>query len=63
MGLLLSFLMAGAGVDGSATKEAERVEPTLDIGIPASIPEEYIEDLPARLRMYQRIVTLGTAQG
>ena len=52
----------GRAVDGSATKEAERVEPTLDIGIPASIPEEYIEDLPARLRMYQRIVTLGTAR-
>ena len=49
----------GRAVDGSATKEEERVEPTLDIGIPASIPEEYIEDLPARLRMYQRIVTLG----
>ena len=52
----------GRAVDGSATREAERVEPTLDIGIPASIPEEYIKDLPARLRMYQRIVTLGTAQ-
>ena len=52
----------GRAVDGSATKEAERVEPTLDIGIPASIPEEYIEDLPARLRMYQRIVTLGTVR-
>ena len=52
----------GRAVDGSATKEEERVEPTLDIGIPASIPGEYIEDLPARLRMYQRIVTLGAAQ-
>ena len=52
----------GRAVDGSTTKEAERAEPTLDIGIPASIPEEYIEDLPARLRMYQRIVTLGTAR-
>ena len=49
----------GRAVDGSATREEERVEPTLDIGIPASIPEEYIDDLPARLRMYQRIVTLG----
>ena len=57
-----SELPNGRAVDGSATKEEERVEPTLDIGIPASIPEEYIEDLPARLRMYQRIVTLGTAQ-
>ena len=54
-----SELPNGRAVDGSATKEAERAEPTLDIGIPASIPEEYIEDLPARLRMYQRIVTLG----
>ena len=52
----------GRAVDGSTTKEAERAEPTLDIGIPASIPEEYIEDLPARLRMYQRIVTLGTVR-
>ena len=49
-------------VDGSAVQEDERAEPTLDIGVPASIPEDYIEDLAARLRMYQRIVTLGTAQ-
>ena len=48
-----------AAVDGSAVPEEERAEPTLDIGVPASIPEDYIEDLPARLRMYQRIVTLG----
>ncbi len=62
-----------ASVNGAGTAEAidesispvedERPEPTLDIGVPASIPEDYIEDLPARLRMYQRIVTLGTAQG
>ena len=49
----------GRAVDGSAVQEEEQTEPTLDIGVPASIPEEYIEDLPARLRMYQRIVTLG----
>ena len=50
-------------IDGSAAPaDNEPVEPTLDIGLPASIPEEYIEDLPARLRMYQRIVTLGTAR-
>ena len=49
-------------VDGSAVQEEERAEPSLDIGVPASIPEEYIEDLPARLRMYQRIVTLCVAQ-
>ena len=50
-------------VDGSMTQEDERPEPTLDIGVPASIPEDYIQDLPARLRIYQRIVTLGTASG
>ena len=53
----------GKAVDGSAVQEEGQAEPTLDIGVPASIPEEYIEDLPARLRMYQRIVTLGAAQG
>lgn len=50
-------------IDGSAAQENERPEPTLDIGAPASIPEDYIQDLPSRLRMYQRIVTLGTAMG
>ena len=50
-------------IDGSVAQQEERAEPSLDIGVPASIPEDYIEDLPARLRMYQRIVTLGTAQG
>ena len=55
----VSEVANGRAVDGSATREKERAEPTLDIGIPASIPEEYIDDLPARLRMYQRIVTLG----
>ena len=54
----------GRAIDGSAAPvESDAVEPTLDIGVPASIPEDYIEDLPARLRMYQQIVTLGTAQG
>ena len=51
----------GRVAEGSAGA-SEPVDPTLDIGVPASIPEEYIEDLPARLRMYQRIVTLGTAR-
>ncbi len=50
-------------IDGSAVQQVEPAEPSLDIGVPASIPEDYIEDLPARLRMYQRIVTLGTEQG
>ena len=33
-------------------------QPTIDLGIPASIPEEYIPDLPTRLGVYQRLVKL-----
>ena len=51
-------------INGSATPTGseQQAEPTLDIGMPASIPEDYIEDLPSRLRMYQRIVTLSTSE-
>ena len=31
---------------------------TVDLGIPASIPQEYIADLPTRLGVYQRMVKL-----
>ena len=31
---------------------------TVDVGIPASIPEEYISDLPTRLGIYHRLVKL-----
>ena len=51
---------AAKPIDGSVPAESAAVEPTLDIGVPASIPEDYIEDMAARLRMYQRIVMLGT---
>ena len=54
--------MNSKAIDGSMAQEDEPPEPTLDIGVPASIPDEYIQDLPSRLRMYQRIVTLGTAR-
>jgi len=63
-GASLNGAVTAEVIDGSMSPvEDERPEPTLDIGVPASIPEYYIEDLPARLRMYQSIVTLGTAQG
>ena len=32
--------------------------PLIDIGIPASIPPEYVADLPTRLGIYQRLVQL-----
>ena len=34
------------------------VAPTVDLGIPASIPEEYVPDLPMRLGIYHRLVKL-----
>ena len=48
---------SNGAVEGNAPEPTP--EPTIDIGIPASIPEDYIVDLPTRLRMYQRIVMLG----
>ena len=51
--------------NGSAPADAATPssEPILDIGIPASIPDDYIADLPSRLAMYQRIITLKEASG
>ncbi len=37
-------------------------EVKIDIGIPASLPEDYIEDLPTRLGVYKRLVSLGSME-
>ena len=34
------------------------VRVTVDLGVPASIPPEYISDLPVRLGIYQRMIKL-----
>ena len=47
-----------ANDDASAETAAAPLGPALDIGIPASIPDDYIADLPARLVMYQRVIML-----
>ncbi|MCH7654060.1 MAG: transcription-repair coupling factor, partial [Chloroflexi bacterium] len=44
-------------LDGTGP-EPEAIDPTIDIGIPASLPEDYIDDLSTRLGMYQRMVQL-----
>ncbi|MCH8060959.1 MAG: transcription-repair coupling factor [Chloroflexi bacterium] len=44
-------------LDGTGS-EPEPNDPTIDIGIPASLPEDYIDDLSTRLGMYQRMVQL-----
>ena len=46
-------LKAGGGV--SVSPEEERTEITVDLHLPARIPQEYVEDLPARLDLYQRL--------
>lgn len=53
--------MPSANGSAPADANAPPAEPILDIGIPASIPDDYIADLPARLAMYQRIITLKEA--
>ena len=35
----------------------------VDIGIPANIPPNYVEDLPTRLDIYRRLVASGSADG
>ena len=49
---------ASDGATAAETAAAASVGPILDIGIPASIPGDYIADLPARLAMYQRVIML-----
>ena len=53
--------MPSANGNAPADANASTSEPILDIGIPASIPDDYIADLPSRLAMYQRIITLKEA--
>jgi transcription-repair coupling factor (superfamily II helicase) len=49
---------------GEAMKESEGEEPkadvvcTIDLNVPAHIPEDYIESLPARLGIYKRIADI-----
>jgi transcription-repair coupling factor (superfamily II helicase) len=36
--------------------------PTIDLPMPAHIPEEYVDDLDMRLTLYQRLAKLSTAE-
>ena len=42
------------GLDGLSGGQAE--PPAIELGVPASMPSEYIDDLPTRLGIYQRLV-------
>jgi transcription-repair coupling factor (superfamily II helicase) len=40
----------------------ERIEPQLELGFDASIPEDYIPDINQRLNMYQKLTSAGQEQ-
>ena len=42
--------------------DEERTEITINLGLPARIPTEYVEDLPTRLGLYQRLSRSRTAE-
>lgn len=51
-------LLADAVKEEKGEKVEDTSECTVDIQIPAHIPEDYIEDLPTRLSIYRRIADI-----
>ena len=51
----------GSGVEArpELAEVAVATPARVDLGIPANIPEEYIQDLPTRLDIYHRLVGIG----
>ena len=45
-----------------ATAELPAEGPKLDLGIPASLPEDYVEHLPARIDLYHRLARLSKTE-
>ena len=58
-GIDMSKLLSEGGLPGAQTAGVEpEYGAVVELGIPASVPEEYIDDLSARLGIYQRLVQL-----
>ena len=55
---------AAAELETALTRaEAKEAQPpAIDLGIPTSIPEGYVADLPTRVGLYQRLVKLGKTE-
>ncbi|MBI4284192.1 MAG: transcription-repair coupling factor, partial [Chloroflexi bacterium] len=51
-----------AGRSVSEVKPSRLPPPTIDLPLPAYIPEEYIADLDTRLNLYQKLVALGAIE-
>jgi transcription-repair coupling factor (superfamily II helicase) len=52
-----------AGVPEEQIKESHLPPPTVDLPLPAFIPEEYVEDLNTRINLYQKLVKLQKTEG
>lgn len=55
-------LLSDAVKEEKGEKTTESLECTVDIQIPAHIPEDYITDLPTRLSIYRRIADIRSEQ-
>ena len=42
---------------------SREIAPSVDLGMPAGIPDEFISDLPTRLDIYQRMIKLESDEG
>ena len=54
---------AGERTDQAREKllDGGEAKPRVDLGVPANIPQGYVQDLPTRLSLYRRIGALGSA--
>jgi transcription-repair coupling factor (superfamily II helicase) len=52
-----------AGIPEEKVKEAHLPPPTIDLPMPAYIPEDYVEDLNTRIALYQKLVRLEKVAG
>jgi transcription-repair coupling factor (superfamily II helicase) len=52
-----------AGVPDEKIRESHLPPPSVDLPLPAFIPEEYVEDLDTRINLYQRLVKLQKTEG
>ncbi len=52
-----------AGIPEEKVKEAHLPPPTIDLPLPAYIPEDYVEDLNTRIALYQKLVRLEKVAG
>ncbi len=55
-------LLKEAIEDLKGNKVEERIEPEVNLGVSALIPEEYLPDISARMELYRRFSQIGSAE-